>query len=98
MGFFKSKEPRRFNHKYIYVDERKEKIDKIVQNAKRELGLLPPEEGSYADRLKGAFTNENSHLARRRDNGERISSRAAVCALFVCAMILYYLLKEVYLF
>ena len=60
MGFFKSKEPRRFNHKYIYVDERKEKIDKIVQNAKRELGLLPPEEGSYADRLKGAFTNENS--------------------------------------
>ena len=45
MGFFKSKEPRRFNHKYIYVDERKEKIDKIVQNAKRELGLLPPEEG-----------------------------------------------------
>ena len=29
MGFFKMREPHRFNHKYIFVDERKEKLDKI---------------------------------------------------------------------
>ena len=94
MGFFKSKEPRRFNHKYIYVDERKEKVNRIIDNAKRELGMLPPEEVSYSERIRGAFTSTDSHLARRKENGERISSRTAVCALFVCAMILYYLLKE----
>ena len=43
MGYFKMPAPRRFNHKYIYVDERKEKLRKIEENALRELGMLPPE-------------------------------------------------------
>ena len=43
MGYFKMREPRKFNHKYIFVDERKEKLDKIVEKAKRDLGMLPPE-------------------------------------------------------
>ena len=30
MGYFKQREPRRFNHKYIFVDERKEKLDRNV--------------------------------------------------------------------
>ena len=38
------REPKKFNHKYIFVDERKEKLDKIVENAKRDLGMLPPKE------------------------------------------------------
>ena len=54
MGYFKQREPRRFNHKYIFVDERKEKLDRIVESAKRDLGMLPPKEGSYQERIKGA--------------------------------------------
>jgi hypothetical protein len=98
MGFFKMNEPRKFNHKYIFVDERKEKLDKIVENAKRDLGMLPPREDGYRERLQGAFTNDGSHLSRRKDNGERISSRVAVGALFVCFLILYFLLKETFVF
>ena len=41
MGYFKMPDPRRFNHTYIYVDERKEKLQKIEEKAKRDLGLLP---------------------------------------------------------
>ena len=44
MGMFKAEKPRAFNHQYIYVDERKEKLAKIEANAKRDLGMLPPEE------------------------------------------------------
>ena len=33
MGLFKSQKPRRFSHQYIYVDERKEKLDKIEEQA-----------------------------------------------------------------
>ncbi len=98
MGRFKMSEPRRFNHKYIFVDERKEKLDKIVENAKRDLGMLPPEEKSYEERLRGAFSDSNSHLSRRKANGERISSRVAVVALFVCVFILYYILRGVLIF
>ena len=98
MGRFKMSEPRRFNHKYIFVDERKDKLDKIVEKAKRDLGMLPPEEKDYRERLRGAFTDENSHLSRRKANGERISSRVAVVALFVCVFILYYILRGVVVF
>lgn len=98
MGYFKQREPRRFDHKYIFVDERKEKLNKIVENAKRELGMLPPSEESYRDRLKGAFVNDNSHLSRCKENGQRLSSGAIVVALFICVFLLIYLLKNIWQF
>lgn len=42
MGMFKMEKPRRFNHQYIYVDERKEKLQKLEEKAKRDLGMLLP--------------------------------------------------------
>ncbi len=96
MAGFKMREPRKFNHKYIYVDERKEKLDKIVENAKRDLGMIPSKEESFEERIRGAFVAENSHLDRKRAVGSRVSSRFAVAALFVCAFVLYYIIKTVY--
>ena len=96
MARFKIREPKKFNHKYIFVDERKEKLDKIVENAKRDLGMLPPKEPTYEERLRGAFVTENSHLMRKRKNGTRISSRFAVAALLVCLFLAYYIMKTVY--
>ncbi|MBR3977535.1 MAG: hypothetical protein IKJ95_06900 [Bacteroidaceae bacterium] len=97
MGYFKQRQQRRFNHKYIFVDERKEKLDKIVENAKRDLGMLPPKEETYRDRLRGAFVGENSHLARRKESGPKMSTRFIVGALLVCMFVLYYLLKGVWI-
>ena len=45
MGMFNSmRKPRGFNHQYIYVDERKEKLAKMEENAKRDLGMIPEKE------------------------------------------------------
>ena len=41
MGMFTMRKPRGFHHSYIYVDERKEKLAKMEEDAKRELGMLP---------------------------------------------------------
>ena len=49
MGMFTVREPRRFEHKYIYVDERKEKLAKIEERAKRRLGMLPEKEFNPED-------------------------------------------------
>ena len=95
MKLFKTREPRKFNHKYIFVDERKEKLDRIMENAKRDLGMLPPKEESYEERIRGAFVEDNSHLARHKEHGPRISSRVAVGALIICLFILFYLLKDI---
>jgi hypothetical protein len=32
--------PREFHHRFIYVDERKERLKEIEERAKRELGLM----------------------------------------------------------
>lgn len=46
MGMFTMRKPRGFHHSYIYVDERKEKLDKMKENAKRELGMLTEKKNS----------------------------------------------------
>ena len=66
MGMFKMEKPRRFNHQYIYVDERKEKRQKLEEKAKRELGMLPPKEFSPED-IRGKFVQGTKHLKRRKD-------------------------------
>ena len=92
MGYFKMPAPRRFDHKYIYVDERKEKLRKIEENAKRELGLLPPAETTAEERIRGSFVKETTHLKRLKENGRRLSTQTLVIALVASLFLLHYLL------
>ncbi len=91
MGMFKMPAPRKFEHLYIYVDERKERLKKIEDKAKRELGMLPPEETTYEQRIRGAFVGEGSHLQRRKEYGERFPTRLLVVAIAIALFILHYL-------
>ena len=78
MGMFKSEKPRAFNHQYIYVDERKEKLAKLEENAKRDLGLLPPKEQSAEERIRGKFIEGTKHLKRRKESGRKPLTYAAL--------------------
>lgn len=91
MGYFSMPSPKRFNHKYIYVDERKEKLDKIVDSAKRDLGMLPPEEKSYEDKIRGSFAANESHLKRFKEEGPTISTKTLIIAVAVFLYLLHYL-------
>lgn len=88
MGLFKSEKPRRFNHQYIYVDERKEKLDKIEEQAKRELGMLPPKEFSPED-IRGKFVDATKHLKRRKESNRKPLTYGT---LFIAIAILLYIL------
>ena len=78
MGMFKLEKPRAFNHQYIYVDERKEKLAKLEENAKRDLGLLPPKEQSAEERIRGKFIEGTKHLKRRKESGRKPLTYAAL--------------------
>ncbi len=71
MGMFKSEKPRAFSHQYIYVDERREKLNKIEENAKRDLGMLPPQESTTEERIRGKFVESTKHLKRRKESGRK---------------------------
>ncbi|MBP1614506.1 MAG: rane protein [Bacteroidetes bacterium] len=86
MGMFGVRKPRRFNHQYIYADERKEKLNKMEENAKRELGLLPKKDFSPED-IRGKFIEGTTHLKRRKES-ERKPLHIGV-VLIVIALLLY---------
>lgn len=91
MGLFTMRKPRAYHHEYIYVDERKEKLQKVEENAKRDLGMLPPKEFSPED-IRGKFIEETTHLKRRKESGRKpLSYGALFVGIVVLLFILHYL-------
>lgn len=87
MGMFNSmRKPRSFHHQYIYVDERKEKIAKMEENAKRELGILPAKEFDPED-IRGKFIEGTTHLKRRKTSGRKPISFGII--VLIIAFLLY---------
>ena len=52
------------------MDERKEKLQKLEEKAKRDLGMLPPKEFSPED-IRGKFVEGTKHLKRRKESGRK---------------------------
>lgn len=90
MGFFTQRKPRGFQHQWIYVDERKERLHKMEEKAKRDLGLLPPEETSYEARIRGSFSESTKHLKRRKGK-KPVSYGVLLVLLAAMIYLLYYL-------
>lgn len=93
MGMFSVREPRRIEHKYIYYDERKERLAKIEERAKRELGMLPEEEYN-PENIRGKFVEGTKHLKRRKENGgPRMSFPVAIVLIFLLILLLLNILN-----
>lgn len=91
MGMFSVRKPRGFHHPYIYVDERKEKLQKMEEDAKRELGMLPPKEFKPED-IRGKFVEGTTHLKRRKERGKPSWGYGKILvAILVLLFILHYL-------
>ena len=70
MGMFKTREPRKFRRVSIYTDERREKLDKLVNDYKREINELPPTEEDYTqNRFKGKFSQFTPRAQRFSEGG-----------------------------
>ena len=92
MGMFKSEKPRAYNHQYIYVDERKEKLNKIEEKAKRDLGMLPPEELTTEERIRGKFVESTKHLKRRKESNRKpLTYAALLIGIGALCYVLHYL-------
>ena len=91
MGLFRVNKPRGFQHNYIYYDPRKEKLQKIEENAKRELGMLPEKEFDPED-IRGKFVGATKHLKRRKESGHKpISSGILIIIIIVLVLLAKYL-------
>lgn len=84
--------PRGFHHNYIYYDPRKEKLAKIEENAKRELGLLPPKEFTPED-IRGKFVEATNHVRRRKESGTKpVSPGVLIMAIIILILIMRWII------
>lgn len=93
MGIFKTRKPRRFEHQYIYVDERKERLQKIEEKAKLDLGMVQKEEPTTEERIRGKMVEQTIHLKRRKENDAPITTKRLLLILAVMALILIAILR-----
>ena len=59
MGLFNQRKPRPFRHRYMFVDERKERIRDIEEKAKAELGMEADGRQKHDDATR--------HVRKRRE-------------------------------
>ena len=93
MGKFAMRKPRGFNHSYIYVDERKEKLAKMEENAKRDLGMLPEKEFSPED-IRGKFIEGTTHLKRRKESGRKPMHLGIILVVIAVLIYLWYAISN----
>ncbi|WP_294593962.1 hypothetical protein [uncultured Bacteroides sp.] len=92
MGMFTMRKPRGFNHQYIYVDERKEKLAKMEEKAKRELGMLPEKKFTPED-IRGKFVEGTTHLKRRKQSGRKPVHLGMILILIALLVFLWHYLQ-----
>lgn len=96
MSILNPRRPREFHHRFIYVDERKERLKEIEERAKRELGLMPEKEIS-PEELRGTFTGALKHVQRRKQK-ERVGRKPfgigiLIFLIIALAALWYYLAR-----
>lgn len=93
MGIFKQRKPRGFQHQYIYVDERRERLRELEERAKRDLGMLSEEKPTTEERVRGKIVEQSTHLKRRQEKENPLTNKRLILILALLAMIMYVLLR-----
>ena len=91
MSLWKQPRPRGFHHEFIYVDERKERLRKIEERAKEELG----QGKSSANRMelpKDVFNLSVRNAARRQAKVLQLNVFLLVVILMILMIVLVYLM------
>lgn len=64
-GLFDIRKPRGYHHPYIYVDERRERLEQLTDEARRKLGR-PSGQPLNPELIRGKFVESTTHLKRRK--------------------------------
>lgn len=94
MGMFKNRMPRGFHYTPRFYDPKREKWQKVEEDAKRRLGIIPPKEVSSED-IRGKFVEGTTHLKRRKEAGKRcFTSLHLIIILLLLLFLLNFLVSS----
>ncbi|MDR0393629.1 MAG: hypothetical protein LBH77_00565 [Tannerella sp.] len=94
-NFYNMRKPRRYDHKPIYFDPRKEALEKRIHKVKMELGVEETDYEQYKEAIKGSFVEGTTHLKKSKDKGDDIRNRVyknmrLILILAILGVVLWY--------
>ncbi len=96
MSMFNSREPRKFRRVSIYTDENKERLQRLVNEVKRENGELPEEEQKFdPEHLKGTFIKYTPRAEHYKERSHRLGWPFYVVLIFGLIVILRLLISGI---
>lgn len=90
MGMFQTREPRKYRRISMYTSERKDRLDKLVRDVKREMGELPADDID-PDKFKGQFSKFTPHARRASEREHKLSWPLALILILVLLLIWRYI-------
>ena len=73
MGMFNTRKPRGFRRVSIYTDESRDRLQKLVDEVKREQDETPATEENYdTDKFRGTFINYTPRAQKHKENGSKL--------------------------
>lgn len=94
MSAFGIRKPRGFHHNFIYVDERRDRLNDMEKRAKRELGMTSHEDINPED-LRGTFVNATRYLKKRKKGmaigRKSVGTRMLIVFIIILAALWYFL-------
>ena len=83
MKLFNTRKPRGFRRVSIYTDESSDRLQKLVDEVKREQGEAPAQEERYdPDKFRGTFINYTPRAQMHKENGSKLGWPIIILIIF----------------
>lgn len=92
MSLFSTRNPRRFRGVHIYTSERKDKLDRLVAEAKREEQIAKGEKPEYVPDIESYRGKFAQNLRKADPDRRRLHPGVAIAIIVVLLILWHYLL------
>lgn len=83
MKLFSTRKPRHFRRVSIYTDESHDRLQKLVDDVKREQGEAPAQEEHYdPDKFRGTFINYTPRAQKHKENPTKLGWPIIIVIIF----------------
>ena len=96
MRLFSTRKPRSFRRVSIYSDESRDRLQKLIDDVKREQGEAPASEAPYdTDKFRGTFINYTPRAQKHKESGSRLGWPLIIALIFALIIIWRFLLTGI---
>jgi len=93
MRLFSTRKPRSYRRVSIYTDESHDRLQKLVEEVKREQGEQPANEAPYdPDKFRGTFINYTPRAQKHKESGTKLGWPVAIALIFALLILWRFLL------